>query len=60
MHNSKKYKIHFLSVSIALKCSSAYIISTATANKVKVKFYDEDIPALENVRPSFLPLAAPN
>jgi hypothetical protein len=29
--------------------SSSYIVSTSIANKVKAKFYDVDIPALENV-----------
>ena len=31
--------------------SSDYLISTHVANKVKDKFYEEDIPALENVCP---------
>jgi hypothetical protein len=35
---------------------SMYLISTAIANKAKAKFYDEDLPGLEDVTlfPSFL------
>lgn len=29
---------------------STYIIATAVANSAKAKFYDEDLPDLENVR----------
>ena len=34
----------------ALKQASVYLISTAIANQAKDKFYNEDIPMLENVR----------
>lgn len=48
MLNSKKYvlKKHLEYYPIS---SSIYIISTATANSVKTKFYTEDLPNLEDV-----------
>ena len=35
--------------------SSAYLISIAVANNVKAKFYDEDLPALEDVSSALFP-----
>ena len=32
-----------------IELNSSYLVSTATANRVKTKFYREDIPLLENV-----------
>lgn len=51
MLNSKKYvPPQPLHVHVMTGCiPSAYIISIAVANKVKSKFYDEDLPVLENV-----------
>lgn len=53
MHNSKK--LGLAEKFVGCKCPksppySSYIISIAIANNMKAKFYDVDIPALENVR----------
>ena len=52
MLNSKKYVHPVCSIVIRVvteRTTSAYLISIAVANKVKSKFYDDDLPALENV-----------
>lgn len=61
MLNSKKYGV---SLSIRYRPAhprselthpSAYLISIAVANKVKAKFYDEDLPILEDVSSALFP-----
>lgn len=34
------------------RLTSSYIISTSVANKIKDKFYSQDLPELEDVRRS--------
>jgi hypothetical protein len=48
MFNSKKY-VPKKTVERYPIPGSVYIISTASANSVKTKFYTEDLPSLEDV-----------
>jgi hypothetical protein len=52
MLNSKKSAPKHMCIgsNIYTLFGSVYLISTTVANNVKAKFYNEDLPALEDVR----------